>query len=525
MAKHVLVGAGVGSGIAHGKAFVLPNLEHEPSETLAASDITGERAAKNIKDAIDALAADLESKAASGETAEVLFALAAILRDPVLMESIRTFLEEGSGAERAVRGAFSGFGRQLEKLGGYFAERARDLADLSTQVIDRLQGRAGKTDFPDEPFVLVTTELSPILAAGLKGTKAIGVITERGSATSHSAIITRGANLPTVMGVIGSCEIENGQQVIIDATSGQVFVEPTAEETKLFSEAAYPSTAIMEKIPTAEDLPVAIMANLGSAFEVPTAHKSGASGVGLYRTELLYLGQSEAPSKAAQIFEYTKLLAAFPGERVVVRVLDIDVDKPLPFLRTVRGGKYSNRGLRVLLANEAVLRTQLEALAQAHEYYPGTELWVMAPMVVSVSETKRFVKLARSVGLKTVGIMVEVPEIARPRVIKRVLKHVDFLSIGTNDLTQYVLGKSRYASALPLSETRNVRVLSVIDEVVQAARVAGKPVGVCGEAASDPVSAKLFIAMGVDSLSASPALIPQLASAVDAWGWVPTQPK
>jgi phosphotransferase system enzyme I (PtsI) len=518
MAKQVLVGAGVGSGIARGPAFVLYN--HSP-ETADADDITGERAAKNIKDAIDVLAKELESKATTGASADVLNALAAILRDPVLMESIRTFLEEGSGAERAVRGAFNGFGRQLEKLGGYFAERASDLADLSVQLIDRLKGRAGQQAFPDHAFVLVATELSPILAAGLKGTKAIGVITEKGSATSHSAIITRSANLPTVMGVVGSEDIVSGQELIIDATSGQVFVEPTAEEADHYKEAAYPSTAIMEKIPTADDLPVTIMANLGSAYEVVAAHKSGASGVGLYRTELLYLGQTEAPSKAAQMFEYTKLLAGFAGERVVVRVLDIDVDKPLPFLKTVRGGKYSNRGLRVLLANPEILRTQLEALAQAHQYYPNTDLWVMAPMVVTVGEAKKFVKMAHAAGLKKVGIMVEVPEIAKPRTIRRVLKFVDFLSIGTNDLTQYALGKSRYASALPLSEARNFKVLQIIDEVMQAAKEAGKPVGVCGEAASDPISAKVFIAMGVESLSASPSLIPQLASALDEWGWVP----
>jgi phosphotransferase system enzyme I (PtsI) len=168
----------------------------------------------------------------------------------------------------------------------------------------------------------------------------------------------------------------------------------------------------------------------------------------------------------------------------------------------------------VLLQNRSVLKTQLEALAAAAEYYPATELWVMAPMVVSVQETKEFVKMARAAGLKTVGIMIEVPEITKRFTLNRALKHVDFVSIGTNDLTQYVLRRSRYSSNLALSETRNNKVLLIIDNVIRACKAKGIHVGVCGEAAADPASAKIFIRMGVDSLSASPALIPALAAAL-----------
>jgi phosphotransferase system enzyme I (PtsI) len=316
------------------------------------------------------------------------------------------------------------------------------------------------------------------------------------------------------MGVVGASEIVDGQELLVDATSGQVFVEPNHEEIQQYAEAAYPSTTVMSALPDPADLPVAIMANLGSSFEIPTAIRAGAQGVGLFRTELLFLGHKRPPSKDEQIFEYTKLLAGFQGSRVIVRVLDIDVDKPLEFLYKTPGGPYPNRGLRVLLQNRSVLKTQLEALAAAAEYYPTTELWVMAPMVVSVSETKEFVKLARSVGLKTVGIMIEVPEITKRFTLNRALKYVDFVSIGTNDLTQYVLRRSRYSSNMALSETRNNKVLLIIDNVIRACKARGIHVGICGEAAADPASAKIFIRMGVDSLSASPALIPALASAL-----------
>lgn len=510
MAKQILVGAGVGSGIANGPAFVM----RAPESSAASAESAADGGIEAIKAAINSLSTQLEAQSKTADGGDILMALAAMLRDPVLFESIKEFLSSGSGAERAVRGAFNSFALKLERLGGYFAERSADLQDLGTKVIDRMNGVSGDVTFPDEPFVLITTELSPILASTLKQTKVLAVITEKGSATSHSAIITRSANLPTVMGVVGSCEIENGQDLIVDATSGQVFVEPDVDELKQYSEAAYPSTTVMNALPDFDELPVQIMANLGSSFEIPTAQRAGAQGVGLFRTELLFLGHRQAPSKEEQIFEYTKLLAGFQGSRVIVRVLDIDIDKPLEFLRRSAAGKYGNRGLSVLLANRSVLSTQLEALAAAAEYYPATELWVMAPMVVTSKEAKTFATMAREAGLNKVGIMVEVPEIARPRVLKRALKFVDFVSIGTNDLTQYVLGRSRYTGGMALSETRNNKVLEIIDSVIRTCKAKGKHVGICGESAADPTSAKIFIRMGVDSLSASPALIPALASAI-----------
>jgi len=517
VAKQLLVGAGVGSGIAKAPAFVLLNPD-SPSPQHIHPDLLGLDA---VEAAINSLASQLESKAKEKDEhgnpeagTDVLAALAAMLRDPALHESIKDFINSGSGAERAVRGAFNGFARKLERLGGYFAERSADLQDLANKVVERLTGRGEDTAFPDTPFVLITSELSPILAAELRKTKVVAVITEKGSVTSHSAIITRGANLPTVMGVVGSCSIENGEELLVDATSGQVFVAPNADELRQYQSAAYPTTTLMDALPSPDELPVRLMANLGSSFEIPTAIKAGAQGVGLFRTELLFLGHKRPPTREEQVFEYTKLLAGFQGSRVMVRVLDIDIDKPLNFLRGAGTGRYRNRGLQVLLANQSVLETQLQALAMASEYYPGTDLWVMAPMVLNLKEAKVFTDLARRYGLKKVGMMIEVPEIAKPRRIRKLLKFTDFISIGTNDLTQYVLGRSRYSSNMAMSDTRNNKVLSIIDGVIQECVKAGKHVSICGEAAADPASAKIFIRMGVNSLSASPALIPPLATAL-----------
>lgn len=500
----MLVGAGVGSGVATAPAFVL-------ATQLVSAGGSKNASLVHVLATFDKVAEQLKLRSID-ESADILIALAGILKDPVLRQTVKDFMAEGSGAVRAVRGAFAKFARDFEKLGGYFAERAQDLSDLAEQVVAELNGGAEAANFPDQPFVLVVENLSPMLANELTTTAAVAVITEKGSATSHSAIITKASGLPTVMGVVGALELESGQELLIDATSGQVFVEPNEEDRAHYAEAAEPGTRVLQVLPDLSDLPVALLANVGSSLEAGNVLRSGSRGIGLFRTELLYLGRTEPPTRAEQVFEYSKLFARMSGKRVVVRVLDLDSDKPLPFLSPAGTGRYANRGLQVLLANRQVLVDQLEALAMAHSYYPEAKLWVMAPMVLNAEQALEFVGLARAVGLTRVGIMVEVPELCDAKVLKQILPEIDFVSIGTNDLTQYVLGKSRHDSDLALSQARSPQVLSAIKTVVAACQKARKPVGICGEAASDPDSAKLFVKLGVESLSASPALIPQLAA-------------
>jgi phosphotransferase system enzyme I (PtsI) len=488
---------------------------------------------------LDAVAAELESEAGSSATAaEVLQALAMILRDPMLFDEIKSHMSEGAPAARAVRGAFRKFARKLTDLGGYFAERASDLDALADRVVAAIEG-VSEPEFPSDPFVLVAETLSPVEAAKLSRDRVLGVITVVGTATSHSAIITRAANLPTVMGAIGAGVIRSGDMLLVDATSGQVFVNPSNEELDHYRRAAIPRAT------TAEDwqelnaeLPVKLLANLGSSFEGAAALKAGAQGVGLFRTELLYLGRLKPPTFDSQAFEYIKLLARFQGKRVMARVLDLDLDKPLPFLREVGTGRYANRGLQVLLGNREVLETQLAALASAGRTYSGTELWVMAPMVLSAAEAVEFVALAKAAGLGSsatgpdslrnskVGVMIEVPEVTDLNELEKLMQVVDFVSIGTNDLTQYVLGVSRHESATAgatpsISDARHPQVMAAIERVIAVAKRHGVPVSVCGEAAADPATARQLIDLGVDSLSASPALLPQLRMTLlaDAFGF------
>ncbi len=235
---------------------------------------------------------------------------------------------------------------------------------------------------------------------------------------------------------------------------------------------------------------------------------AGAEGVGLFRTEFLFLDQRLAPTVDQQREQYTALLDAFPEKKVVVRVLDAGADKPLEFLGD--GTAEDNpalgmRGLRSLRANEPLLRDQLTALAEA-DAATNADLWVMAPMVATVEETRYFVELATALGLKTVGVMIEVPSAAL--LADRILREAAFASIGTNDLTQYTLAADRLlGSVAGYQDPWHPAVLKLIGEVGQAGSAAGKPVGICGEAAADPLLAVVLVGLGATTLSMSPAAI------------------
>lgn len=506
MSERVLVGAGVGTGIAIGRAFKYSTTKHVSWDSDKAGSSRGLLA---ISAAIAQVEQDLLAsvKTADEESAAILDALRLTLSDPSLLAGIKERLADGANSKRAVAGAFAGAAKALSSLGDYFAARAADVEELGSRVIQVLSGE-NETQFPSEPFVLVADSVGPIEMSRLQGTSIVGLITSSGSATSHTAILARAANLPTVVSVLGAELIQSGDQVVVDSSSGQVLVNPDAIETSQYEDAA--TKSINSIVLPALDLDVELYANLGSSSEADSALAFGAQGVGLFRTELLFLGAKRAPSFAQQVLEYSRLLSAFPGKRVIVRVLDLDTDKPLPFLTLSESGKYANRGFQALLANPSVLATQLEALAESSKQHPEAELWVMAPMVTNASQARQFVALANGYGLTNVGVMIEVPEVCQEDVLREIISVVDFVSIGTNDLTQYTLELDRVDSNISLSDVRRPEVLSLIERIISVANTLGKPVGICGEAASDPISAKLFIDYGVTSLSLSPALLPGL---------------
>lgn len=509
MSERVLVGAGVGNGVAIAKAFIYKSDRYVPWDSDTAGSNRGLLAIKaalaDVAQEIDLARANTDS-----ESADILDALKLVLEDTSLMESIKVRLADGANSQRAVSGAFKAAASALAQLGEYFAERSADITELGERVLDKLVGKEDLS-WPTEPFVLVTDNIGPLEMVKLQKSAIAGLVTSLGSPTSHTSILARGMNLPAVVSASGTEFVNVGDEVIVDSSSGQVLVRPDESELEQYARALstnFPETHVSV---SEMDLPVKLYANLGSSSEGAAAIAFGAEGVGLFRTELLFLGEKAAPSLETQVLEYSRLLDQFPNQVVIVRVLDLDTDKPLPFLKLSQTGKYANRGFQALLANPEALITQLTALALAQQNYPEAKLWVMAPMVSTADQAKEFVSMAKKLGLHTVGVMIEVPEVCDPQVLTEIVSIVDFLSIGTNDLTQYTLNQDRHHSPLAVSAVREPQVIELIQRVTQACVEAGKPIGICGEAASDIESAKMFIEFGVTSLSASPALIPGFA--------------
>lgn len=516
-----LRGVGIGQGVATGPvqrmAEALPAPEQAPSTAGAAAERV------RVQEAISHVAADLTRRAGAvdGAAAEVLEAQAMIAEDPTLADEVEERIAAGSTAEWAVHDAFAGFRASLEAVGGYLGERAADLDDIAQRVLARLRGvpAPGVPD-PGHPFVLVARDLAPADTALLDLDKVLALVTTDGGPTSHTAILAREKGIIALVGAGDATILTDGETVIVDAASGTVTTEPTAEELERAAARAAERRAADDAPPSpgalADGTPVALLANLGKPGDAADAVARGAEGVGLFRTEFLFLSATHAPTVSQQREAYRELLSAFAGRKVVVRVLDAGADKPLPFLNDAHeeNPALGLRGLRALRASEDILREQLTALAEA-DAETEADLWVMAPMVATVEETAYFTALAREHGLRTAGIMVEVP--ASALLSERLLAHADFASIGTNDLTQYTMAADRLlGSVASFQDPWHPAVLRLVAEVARAGGALGKPVGVCGEAAADPLLAVVLAGLGVGSLSMAPAALADVRHALAA---------
>ncbi|MCC2030141.1 phosphoenolpyruvate--protein phosphotransferase [Microbacterium sp. YMB-B2] len=505
-------GVGIGQGVAQGPVVRMAEALPAPEKTASAAGADAERT--RAREAVAAVAAELQERAetAGGAAQEVLEAQAMIAEDPTLQDEVDARIDDGGTAEWAVHDAFAGFKATLEAVGGYLGERAADLDDIAQRVLAHLRGvdAPGIPD-PGHPFVLVARDLAPADTALLKLDQVLALITTDGGPTSHTAILAREKGIVAVVGAADAASLENGQQVIVDAAAGTVTTDPSAEELERAQVRADARAAAVDAPPSpgalADGTKIALLANLGKPADAAEAVARGAEGVGLFRTEFLFLSASQAPTVAEQRTSYRDLLSAFPGKKVVVRMLDAGADKPLAFLNDAHeeNPALGLRGLRSLRASEDILREQLTALAEA-DAETEADLWVMAPMVTTVEETKYFTGLAREYGLKTAGVMVEVP--ASALLADRVLAHADFASIGTNDLTQYTMAADRMLGSVALFQNPwHPAVLRLVGEVGAAGARTSKPVGVCGEAAADPLLALVLVGLGVTSLSMAPAAL------------------
>lgn len=516
-----LRGVGIGLGVAQGPVVRMTEALPAPENTPSTAGAEAERA--RVREAVAVVAQELTQRgeAAGGAAQEVLEAQAMIAEDPTLQDEVDSRIDAGATAEWAVHDAFAGFRATLEAVGGYLGERAADLDDIAQRVLARLRGvEAPGVPDPGHPFVLVARDLAPADTALLNLDQVLALVTTDGGPTSHTAILAREKGIVAVVGVGDGHALTTGETVIVDAAAGVITREPTDDERARAAERAAARRAADDAPLTpgalADGTSVALLANLGKPADAADAIARGAEGVGLFRTEFLFLSASQAPTVAQQRDAYRELLEAFPGKKVVVRMLDAGADKPLAFLNDAHeeNPALGLRGLRALRASEDILREQLTALAEA-DAATDADLWVMAPMVATVEETVYFTGLAREYGLKTAGVMVEVPSSAL--LADRVLAHADFASIGTNDLTQYTMAADRLlGSVASFQDPWHPAVLRLVREVGAAGARLGKPVGICGEAAADPLLAVVLVGLGATSLSMAPSALADVRQALAA---------
>lgn len=490
----------------------------------------GADAADRIAAAAQAVMDDLFARAAaaSGTAADILTVTAAMAADPSLVQGATRLARDGRlSPARAVWQAAGEFATQLEALGGMMAERARDVRDVRDRIVAVLLGLPTPgVPTPGRPFVLVADDLAPADTATLDPTQVLAIVTAGGGPTSHTAILARSLGIPAVVACPGAAELADGVRVLVDGGSGAVDVDPSEEAVAaVLAVAARPERVFDGVGHTADRVRVQLLANVADPAGATAALAAGAEGVGLFRTEFCFLGRAQEPSVEEQVTAYRGVLSAFAGKKVVIRTLDAGADKPLPFVTAddEPNPALGVRGLRTSRRHPEVLDRQLAAIAAAAgagAVGGAADVWVMAPMVATAEEARDFVARCTAHGLRTAGVMIEVPAAALGA--RWIFEHAAFGSLGTNDLTQYTMAADRELGDLAgLSSAWNPAVLALIKATCEgAAAPAGgaptRPVGVCGEAAADPALAAVLVGLGVDSLSMTPRALADVAAVLAA---------
>lgn len=506
---------GVSPGRVIGPVAVLVHAIAEPSATAMMAPPARAAAAGILEDALRTTAADYRRRAdeTEGHRAEVLTATAAIADDEVLRAiAVRAVRDRGVTPERAVWEAIGRMVDAYRVAGGELLDRITDLHDVRDRTIAALTG-IEPPGLPErrEPYILIADDLAPADTVTLDPATCLALVTEQGGPTSHTAIIARELGLPAVVGVAGATRIPDGTLVLVDGGSGEVIVQPDAAEQAT-------ATGVITLPPfvgpgrTADGHRVVLSANVGAPREIARAVERGAEGVGLFRTEFCFLDRADEPSVDEQVAAYREVFAAFPGHRVIVRTLDAGSDKPLPFLTPIHEPNpvLGLRGVRTAIRDPAVLDRQLRAIAEAARA-EGADVAVMAPMIATLAETREFASRARSAGITSVGIMLETP--AAAITAAELCAEVDFLSVGTNDLSQYTMAADRMSAALAaLADPWQPALLRMIRLVGEAAAATGTPMGLCGEAAADPDFAAVLVGLGATSLSMVARALPTVGA-------------
>lgn len=531
---YVLNGKGVSAGVAAGPILVKPAAREQGSVTLVKS-LNPEAELARFHKARTKVLAQLEAlqektKREIGEDEAAIFEMHAIMvQDPDLGGMIEDYIQQHElTAEAAVQTACSQFAAMLESMDDeYMKARGTDVRDISAQLIEALSDRSGGwISRITRPVILCADDLTPSETVQLDKRMLLGFITSGGSANSHTAILARTMGIPAVVNT-GQLipEALDGHMAAIDGANGRAFLDPDPEilaaiRNKLAAVRARTSEmAALRGVPTVtkSGRHIDLFANVGQVSDMPLVEENDGEGVGLFRSEFLYLGRSDYPSEEVLLSAYRQAASALKGKKLVIRTLDIGADKQADYFQLPReeNPAMGLRAIRICLQRPEVFYTQLRAILRASAY---GKVAVMFPMITSVEEVRESRKILKAAMTQLVqegipfdrdlevGIMIETP--AAAVISDDLAQEVDFFSIGTNDLVQYTLAADRQNAALEaLASPSHPAVLRLIQRTIRAGHDAGIWVGICGEAAADPKLIPLFVEMGVDELSMSPSRI------------------
>ncbi|HCW8876102.1 TPA: phosphoenolpyruvate--protein phosphotransferase [Staphylococcus aureus] len=525
----LIKGIAASDGVAIAKAYLLvePDLTFDKNEKV--TDVEGEVAKFNS--AIEASKVELTKIRNNAEVqlgadkAAIFDAHLLVLDDPELIQPIQDKIKnENANAATALTDVTTQFVTFFESMDNeYMKERAADIRDVSKRVLSHILGvELPNPSMIDESVVIVGNDLTPSDTAQLNKEFVQGFATNIGGRTSHSAIMSRSLEIPAIVGTKSiTQEVKQGDMIIVDGLNGDVIVNPTEDELIAYQdkrECYFADKKELQKLRDADTVTVdgvhaELAANIGTPNDLPGVIENGAQGIGLYRTEFLYMGRDQMPTEEEQFEAYKEVLEAMDGKRVVVRTLDIGGDKELSYLNLPEEMNpfLGYRAIRLCLAQQDIFRPQLRALLRASVY---GKLNIMFPMVATINEFReaKAILLEEKENLKNeghdisddieLGIMVEIP--ATAALADVFAKEVDFFSIGTNDLIQYTLAADRMSERVSyLYQPYNPSILRLVKQVIEASHKEGKWTGMCGEMAGDETAIPLLLGLGLDEFSMS----------------------
>lgn len=472
-----------------------------------------------------------------GETNAQIFEIhMMMLEDDDYNESIQNIIDiQKVNAEYAVSITADNFAEMFSAMDdAYMQARAADVRDISDRIIANLTGNVAVQEDSGEKHIICADDLAPSETVSLDKDKVLAFVTAHGSSNSHTAILARNMNIPAVIGVGSDFlkEVQDGTEAIVDGFTGEIFVEPDEETRRRLLEkqkADEEKKRLLLELKCKENVTrdgtkVNIYANIGSADNIGAVLLNDAGGIGLFRSEFLYLENNDYPNEEQQFLAYKRVLESMAGKKVIIRTLDIGADKQVDYfhLKKEDNPAMGYRAIRICLTRPEIFKTQLRALYRASIY---GNLGVMFPMITSVSELEKILAICEEVKAELreqgvtysdtmeLGIMIETP--AAAIISDRLAPMVDFFSVGTNDLTQYTLACDRQNPDIePFIDTHHEAILRLIEMSAKNAHANGAWIGICGELAADTTLTETFLRMGIDELSVSPAFVLKVRDAV-----------